>query len=139
MIERLAANSRARGEVVRARADAEAAARNNVGAAIVAGAGRAASDATLDEREDSSRTRLRSTPPWRRARARWVPRGARRRGGHRSSRGEKGRCIRSRRRFAAVWGADARRARETIRRVAASVRAAASESRRGGFGALVFT
>ena len=50
MIERLRGElARAREETVRARADAEAAARNNVGAAIVADAVRAASDATLDE------------------------------------------------------------------------------------------
>ena len=146
VIERLRVElARAREETVRARADAEAAARNNVGAAIVADAVRAASDATLDEDarglvadaaslDAAVEAYARATGATWRAEAGGSPIVAWRRGALHP--------------FAAERGAsgsrggtdDAARARETIRRVAASVRAAATRVAAGeDSGALVFT
>ena len=146
MIERLRGElARAREETVRARADAEAAARNNVGAAIVADAVRAASDATLDEDARGLVADAASLDAAVEAYARAMGATWRAEAG--------GSSIVAWRRGAlhpfAVEGLasgsrggtdDAARARETIRRVAASVRAAAKRVAEGeDSGALVFT
>ena len=146
VIERLRVElARAREETVRARADAEAAARNNVGAAIVADAVRAASDATLDEDarglvadaaslDAAVEAYARATGATWRAEAGGSPIVAWRRGALHPFAAERG--------ASGLRGGtdDAARARETIRRVAASVRAAATRVAAGeDSGALVFT
>ena len=134
--------ARAREETVRARADAEAAARNNVGAAIVADAVRAAADATRDEYARGLVTDAASLDAAVEAYARAT-------GATWRAEGDRSPIVAWRRGalnpFAAEVGGErggmdeAARARETIRRVAASVRAAAKRVAAGeASGALVF-
>ena len=146
VIERLRGElARAREETVRARADAEAAARNNVGAAIVADAVRAASDATLDEDARGLVADAASLDAAVEAYARAMGATWRAEAGGSSIVAWRRGALHP---FAAEGLAsgsrggtdDAARARETIRRVAASVRAAAKRVAEGeDSGALVFT